>query len=833
LPRPVLPNKDLFIGRSVPGLPNNYVIRRLLDNGTVGSVFLASSDETKHEIACKIIERRRLTPTWQTEVHRANSVGGAAVVKFTSFGAWSEPENGIDCVVLCSEYVRGVSLRSYFNANKGGISVEFALAMLREVLEFLHLASQTAIQHRDLHAGNILVEDRSGSLTATYAFRITDFGVTSADSATVFRDDLEQFGTVLHHCLECIDYTHLSPRDKFVFNVLKGEIVPTLAEKDPTRNPLARNPAEIFKRLQTLDREFQRQEQAQSTGRHLTSPFDYLSCEQMGDSHGLLQVLYSDLFLGLPLIQSRNNLVLTGPRGCGKSTVFRSVSLRHRTNIDQDAPSTTAYVAVYYRCDDLYFIFPRYSIPQASEFFDIPLHFVTASLLSDLLNVLALWLGKHFPEQFSACQSGVVAGLSKLLEISPPFGSPSGEFPWLIDALLGERVHAAKAHRYVDNPGQKVTRRLFGPDVLIKACELLRDSVPALADRPVYFLIDDYSSPKITIDLQRNLNRLFMQRNSACFFKMSTESPVSYTPEDLDGKHYVESREFTLLNLGLDFLRADIEKKLPFLEDVLRKRLNAIPEYPVKELLELIGDAPESSHNSVALSIREGKKPILWGRQALASLCSGDIHYVIQLVGKMVAASGGTAGLASSQSRPRIPPEVQNKAIHDEAGAFLRNLRSIVKHGERLVDVVSAFGNVAASYLKFKNSKNEDGRPPHQASRIEPHEPLRLTEAAREVYNELLRYSVFIEDVRGKSRRGKVVPRLYLRRFLIPHFNLTFSTRDSLGLEAEAVELLLMAPNEFETRMRLKAIPKDDDGGDGGGGTAVDQMAFPFGDEGI
>jgi len=45
--------------------------------------------------------------------------------------------------------------------------------------------------------------------------------------------------------------------------------------------------------------------------------------------------------------------------------------------------------------------------------------------------------------------------------------------------------------------------------------------------------------------------------------------------------------------------------------------------------------------------------------------------------------------------------------------------------------------------------------------------------------------------------------------------------------------LLLMAPNEFETRMRLKAIPKDDDGGDGGGGTAVDQMAFPFGDEGI
>jgi len=45
--------------------------------------------------------------------------------------------------------------------------------------------------------------------------------------------------------------------------------------------------------------------------------------------------------------------------------------------------------------------------------------------------------------------------------------------------------------------------------------------------------------------------------------------------------------------------------------------------------------------------------------------------------------------------------------------------------------------------------------------------------------------------------------------------------------------LLLMAPNEFENKDASESYPKDDDGGDGGGGTAVDQMAFPFGDEGI
>lgn len=157
-----------------------------------------------------------------------------------------------------------------------------------------------------------------------------------------------------------------------------------------------------------------------------------------------------------------------------------------------------------------------------------------------------------------------------------------------------------------------------------------------------------------------------------------------------------------------------------------------------------------------------------------------------------------------------MPPAAQNKAIRETAGNFLKNLRSIPRHDERLVEVVSAFGNVAHSYLKYRNSTNERGQPPHQASRIEPYEPLNLSEGAKNIYDELLRYSVFIEDVRGKSRRGKVVPRLYLRRFLIPHFNLTFSSRDSVELEPQEFEEFLLAPSEFERKYRLKEASQAD-----------------------
>jgi hypothetical protein len=121
-----------------------------------------------------------------------------------------------------------------------------------------------------------------------------------------------------------------------------------------------------------------------------------------------------------------------------------------------------------------------------------------------------------------------------------------------------------------------------------------------------------------------------------------------------------------------------------------------------------------------------------------------------------------------------------------------------------LVSIVEAFGNVAHSHLRFLNSKNQEGNPPKQATRIEPYEPLGLSPRAQMLYDELLRYSVFIEDFRGKSRRGRIVPRLFLRRFLIPHFNLTFSTRDSIELEPEQFEAFLLHPKSFEHSLRLK-----------------------------
>ena len=658
--------------------------------------------------------------------------------------------------------------------------------------------------HGDFHAGNVLVEERSYALRGPpYAFRVTDFGVASATSDARFRDDYLQLADILRTLLEQVTYQEASSRDKFIFNALNDQFLARhLVENNPTLDSLAKNPRGLFARLRELDTEFERAGGDESA--QLLTPFDFLSCEQIGDAPTLLKALYSELFLGLPEIESRNNIVVTGPRGCGKTTVFKSLSLRQKLRVDEDQASKIHYIGVYYRCDDLYFAFPRYKHPERAEALDLPVHFVTATLLSELLESLERWAFGNFAEEFARGEARAAEKLWQVLGIERPQQPGVETLKSVAVELQKQRKRAAEKQRFANDP-KRAVGDCFGVDVIQKACAALAETFSFLKDRPFYFFIDDYSSPKVTKALQENLNRVFMQRTPICFFKLSTESPVSFSKGDIDEKIYVENREFVLHNLGLVYLHAEVQPKLDFIEDGFRRRLaKPAKGYPVKELGELLGSNPAHNFNEADRQLRDRKKLELWGKETLCQLCSGDIHYLIGLVREMVILAGGPDELAKTTA-PRIQPREQNRAIREAAGSFLKNLRSIPKHGDQLVAIVSAFGNVAHSYLKFRNSRNEDGNPPHQASRIEPYEPFKLSDEAQRLYDELLRYSVFIEDFRGKSRRGKVVPRLYLRRFLIPHFNLTFSMRDSVELEPAEFEAFLLDPTKFEAQKRRRA----------------------------
>ncbi len=806
-----LPDSTWFPGKRLPSR-QDLVMVELIGSGNDGHVFRAHSDELQRDFACKIIPRANLQDRWRAEVEKANALRNPAVVRFADLRDWTDPKANIDCVVLVADFVDGPNLGKFIAKRRTEISVPLVVQFLEAMFDLFNEMSTVGVTHGDLHAGNVLVEDRASyALTGPrFAFRVTDFGVASVTSEARFKDDYLQLAVVLRQLLEVVNYQTCSPRDKHLFNALNHQFLARhLTEQDPTRDPLTRNPRGLFVRLRELNAEIDH-EGDNDTAR-LQTPFDFLSCEQIGDAPFLLRALYSDRFLGLREMESRNNLVVTGPRGCGKSTVFRSMSLRHQMRVTEATPEKITQIGIYYRCDDLYFAFPRYALPERPEAWDLPVHFVTATLLNELLESLERWADTYFQSDFRQAEARAAQRLWEILRLPPPRQPGTETLRAVAVELQKQRKWAAEKHR-VAHDRKQLIRDCFGAEVLQNTCTALAESFPFLAARPFYFLIDDYSSPKVTKALQENLNRVFMQRAGTCFFKLSTESPVSFSKSDIDGKVYVENREYVLHNLGLVFLHAEVGQKLEFIEDVFRRRLAAATiAYPVRELRDLLGSNAESNFNESARQLRLGKKPEFWGEEVLCRLCSGDIHYLISLVGDMVNQGGGPGELASTQANPRISTRVQNKAIKDAAGTFLKNLRSIPRHGERLVAIVTAFGTVAHAYLRHRDSTNVTGNPPWQASRIEPYEPLVLSPEAQELYDELLRYSVFIEDIRGKSRRGKVVPRLYLRRFLIPHFNLTFSMHDSIELEPGDFEQFLLTPAKFEDRMRARAAQSPDD----------------------
>lgn len=809
-----LPSKDSYLGVKFDRFPD-YEIEEHVASGSNGRLFRAFSPATRNNLAFKIVPATNLPEqegdrdVYLLEAKNANQLEHPSVIQCLDVFPYVDPGGTGPNVVFVFDYVNGVDLNKYMKQKSSEVDVSFVENFLRTMLGLLFELQQRKSRHGDLHAGNVLVAKSEFDVYERTTFRVTDFGVRRISERTAGTSDYFGVGHMLTELLNCIECRDCGGRDRFAFDILRNDFVKRhLFETDTSLDPLACNPRLMLERLDSIDDEYQRLSKIGSTDSALVTPFDYPSCEQIGNSHLLLKNLYSDRLLGLPEIHAKLNLVLTGPRGCGKTTVFRALSLDYLTSVEDDDPSNIKYVGIYYRCDDLYFNFPRYEQPERLEALDVPMHFLIATLLAKALEQLETWAKRHFRKEFERNEGSLVAGLRSLLELQQP-GVPGGDrLATLIGRLRDkERRRAAKKQRFV-RVAQEPIENYFGPGRMIEACCFIREHLSFLRDRPFYFFIDDYSDPKITGALQANLNRLLMHRSSDVFFKLSTESPVSLAREDVDGKKFVESREFNLLNLGLRYITGDSNQRRVFLEDLFSRRFREVREYPVSTLEELLGSAPRNE-NAAARALREAAREkeqrYYYGCDTVAAMCSGDIHYMIRLVSKMVEDYGGRDKLATSDTTPRIPPRSQNKAVRAAAGEFMESIRTLPGNGSRLADIVSAFGNVARSYLLHETSGNGPEKPPHQASRIEPYEALQLSDDAQEVLKELLRYSVFIKDPRGKSRRGQLVPRFYLRRYLIPHFSLTFSRRDSLQLENDDLNHFLLDPRKFENMMRLKS----------------------------
>jgi hypothetical protein len=342
-----------------------------------------------------------------------------------------------------------------------------------------------------------------------------------------------------------------------------------------------------------------------------------------------------------------------------------------------------------------------------------------------------------------------------------------------------------------------------------------------IGNKSIYFFLDDYSTPLVTKCTQRILNPVIFRRTSSLFFKVATESSESFEPIGLNGKVLEEEDDYKLIDFGTCAYSLDRSQIKDLLSSIIKKRIERHSKLADKNynLENLIGPT-EINNTQLSLLIRnrilendEGKtikKDKYVGIDVFCSMWSSDIRESISLFAEMI--SNVNFDTLNEGEAKIINDDIQDKAYRDAGGKFLSLLETATNpstdsyditrgqrsFGSHLVEIAKAFQEISSYFLVNRNSRNVNITPPKQARRIEITSVEYLEGELYDYYRGILRYGVFIRDYKGKSIRGKVVPRLYLRGLLIPSFRLSFSKRDSITMNWEEFCFFLKDPKSFK-----------------------------------
>jgi serine/threonine protein kinase len=157
-------------------LDEKYHIERLLGQGGMGAVYLATHLGTERPVALKIIapefmRNDEFIERFKREAKAAGRLRHPNVVDVTDFGFAQSGQERVAYLVM--EYLDGCALADVL-AEETRLSLDWVVDILEQVCSAVDEAHQQGIVHRDLKPDNIWLEpNRRGG----YTIKVLDFGV--------------------------------------------------------------------------------------------------------------------------------------------------------------------------------------------------------------------------------------------------------------------------------------------------------------------------------------------------------------------------------------------------------------------------------------------------------------------------------------------------------------------------------------------------------------------------------------------------------------------------------------------------------------------------------
>ena len=164
---------DRYVGQT---LDEKYRLERLLGQGGMGAVYLATHLGTERYVALKLItpqfmRNEEFVERFKREARAAGRLRHPNVVDVTDFGFANTGKERVAYLVM--EYLDGCTLSDVL-AEETRLPLYWVVDILEQVCSAVHEAHQQGIVHRDLKPDNIWLEPNG---LGGYRIKVLDFGI--------------------------------------------------------------------------------------------------------------------------------------------------------------------------------------------------------------------------------------------------------------------------------------------------------------------------------------------------------------------------------------------------------------------------------------------------------------------------------------------------------------------------------------------------------------------------------------------------------------------------------------------------------------------------------